>query len=95
MGNTYDIGKVVSRIREGGLRKERGEKTEEKEKDANTPSNFAFEKGIGVDTPQFPSLKVLFINVCNNSLEGRTGPLPKEGDACLSQLGPQRCGVEA
>lgn len=72
VGNMHNIGKVVSRKREGGLGKERrglGGGPEEKEEDANTPSNFAFERGIRVEPPESPSLSVLFINVWNNSLE--------------------------
>lgn len=69
----HNIGKVVSRKRQGGLGKERGggwwKQPEEKEKDANTPSKFAFERGIRVEPPGSPSLRVLFINMCNNSLE--------------------------
>lgn len=69
----HSVRKVVSRKREGGLGKERrgfwGE-PEEKERDANTPSKFAFERGIRVEPPESPSLRVLSINVCNNSLEG-------------------------
>lgn len=41
----HDIVKVVSRKSEGIKRVKRGN-PEEKEKEANTPSNFAFEKGI-------------------------------------------------
>lgn len=94
VGNMHNIGKVVSRKR-GGLRKERGGKPEDKEKAANTSSNFAFEKSIRVLERRFlnshPSK--CFINVCNNSLGQRTGPLPKEGEDCLSQLGLKRCRV--
>lgn len=74
------MGKYAQYRRQSGLKEKTGRirkgkaggwwgQPEEKEKDANTPSNFTFERGIRVEPPEPPSLRVLFVNVCNSSPE--------------------------
>lgn len=61
-----------------------------------TPRATLLLKKAFVQSPptEFPSLKVLFINVYNNSLEEKYKSAAKGGGVCLSQLRLQRWGSQ-
>lgn len=89
LGNMHNIDKVVSRKWERGLKKKRERKEKEEEirrktKGCKHPSNFAKRHLCRAPTI-FPSLKVLFINVYNNSLEEKDRSAAKRGGVLLSQ----------
>lgn len=94
LGNMHNIGNTVFKKKKKKKERNRGE-TRRKGKRCKHLEQLCFWKGHLCRAPtEFPSLKVLFINVYNNSLEGKYKSAAEGGGVCLGKLRLQRWGSE-